>query len=177
MSPSEFAVLASSIAALIGAVAAVISAVFAGIAVRAQRRAQRQHVKVSHATPMPVWTPTPGTFAGSTVGDPWFCIVVHNDGLLPVTITSAALLFKNEGSAPYLGPPAALGRITDHLPKPLRPGEETTLYLDLLTRIATAHTEHGGAKWVTATLAGGAVFHGQRISRSWLDGWDKSPKP
>ncbi len=173
MTPSELAVLASAIAALIGAVAAVISAIFAGVAVRSQRAAQRPHVKVTHTTPMPVWSPVPGSFAGSALGDPFFCIVVHNDGLLPVTVNSAGLEFSNRTSAPFVGAPRALGGIGDGLPKRLDPGEAATLYLDPLRQIAEAHVEQGGARWVTATLAGGREFHGPPISKSWLDGWAK----
>ena len=171
MTPEQAAILASAIAALIGAIAAVASAVFAFIAVRAQRSAQRPHVRVTHSTPMPVWGGAPRSFAGSTLGDPYFVIEVHNDGLLPVTVNSANVTFGDGGNAPYLGPhPVMRG---DDLPKRLDPGDQATMPIDELRQIALVHVEHGGAKWVTVTLAGGAQFHGEPISKAWLDGWAK----
>jgi hypothetical protein len=173
--PEQVAAVLTAAGTLVAALAAVVSALFAILAVRTQRAAQRPHVRVRHTTPMPVWQPMPGSFQGSKLGDPWFVVTVHNDGLLPVTVNSAGLAFGSEGSAPFLGPPSALGGVGDRLPKRLEPGEEAALYLDPLRMIAVAHAEHGGAKWVTATLAGGQEFHGPRIKKAWLDGW--LPKP
>lgn len=172
--PEQVAAVATAIGTLIASVAAVASAIFALIAVRAQRAGQRPHVRVKHSTPMPVYTPVPGSLTGSTVGDPWFVIVVHNDGLLPVTVNSARLVFNRDGeSAPFIGPPMMLGGAGDSLPKRLEPGDEASLYLASLRDVAQLQKEHGGARWAEATLAGGREFHGPKISRAWLDGWAK----
>lgn len=161
--PEQIAAVLTAVGTLVAAVAAVASAIFALIAVRAQRSAQRPSVKVSHSSPMPVF--------GDELADPWFAIIVHNDGLLPVVVNSANLNFNSNETAPFFGPPAALGGIGDRLPKRLEAGEEATLWLAPLREIAVAHKEHGGAKWATATIAGGREFHGDQIKKSWLDGW------
>ena len=166
----QIAIVASAIAALIGAVAAVASAIFAGVAVRAQRRSHELHLKVSHGNVMPVYGGGPRTLAGSTLGDPWFVIVVHNDSLLPVTVNSVGLAFGDGGSAPFIRPPWPGA---DELPKTISPGDEATFYLDVLRKIAEVHAEHGGAKWVTAKIGGGVEFHGDRVDQKWLDGWVK----
>lgn len=171
--PEQIATVASAIAALIGAVAAIVSAIFAGIAVRAQRRAQRPHIRVTHGSPMPVFGGVGRYLDGSRVGEPWFTITVHNDGLMPVTVRSVALILNDRGSAPYLRPPWPGG---DVLGATIAPGEEATYFLDELRKIAQVHAEHGGAKWAKATIGGNAEFHGKHIDRRWLDGWAR-PRP
>lgn len=167
--PEQIATVASAVAALIGAVAAVVSAIFAGIAVRAQRRLEHPHIRVRHGNVMPVYGGGGSrTLAGSALGDPWFVIVVHNDGVLPVTVKSAGLAFHDGGSAPFIRPPWPGA---DELPMLISPGDEATFYLDELRKIAHAHVEHRGAKWVTAKIGGSVEFHGERISKQWLDGW------
>jgi hypothetical protein len=169
--PEQVATGASAIAALIGAIAAIASAVFAGIAVRAQRRAFEPRISVKHATPIPVWGGSGRNLFGSKLGEPWFAIVVHNDGAVPVTVRHAALSFRDGGTAPFMGPPWTGA---DSLPKTLAPGDEATFYLDELRKVAKVHAEHGGAKWVTAKLGGGVEFHGDAMNGKWLDGWVKS---
>jgi len=95
-------------------------------------------------------------------------IVVHNDGLLPITVHSVGLAFENGGSAPFMRPPWPGA---DELLKTIPPGDEATFYLDELRKIAEVHDEHGGAKWATAKIGGGVEFHGPRIKKKWLDGW------
>ena len=167
--PEQIAIVASAIAALIGAVAAVASAIFAGVAVRAQRRAQSPHLRVSHANVMPVYGGGARSLAGSTLGDPWFAIEVHNDGLMPVTVKSVGVAFEDGGTAPFIRPPWPGA---DELPKELAAGDEATFYLDPLVNIAQVHADHR-AKWVFARLGGRVEFHGDRIDQKWLDGWAK----
>lgn len=166
--PEQIAIVSSAIAALIGAIAAVASAIFAGVAVRAQRRAYHPHLSVTHGNVMPVYGAPSRNLAGSTLGEPWFVIVVHNDGLMPVTVTSVGLALGDGGSAPFIRPPWPGA---DELPKTIPPGDEATFYLDELRKVAQVHVEHGGAKWVTAKIGGGIEFHGERIKKAWLDGW------
>jgi hypothetical protein len=170
MTPEQAAILASSIAALIGAVAAVASAAFAYVAVRAQRRAQELHVRVRHENVIPIYGGVGRNLAGSQPGELWFAILVHNDSLLPVTVKSVAVAFEDGGTAPFIRPawPGA-----DELPKAIAAGDDATFYLDEVRKIAEVHAEHRGAKWVTATIGGGAEFHGKRIDKKWLDGWGK----
>ena len=153
---------------VVAAVAAVASALFALIAVRAQRAAQLAHVTVKHSTPIPVYGGTGRNLYGSVPGEVWFAIVVHNDGLIPVTVRNVALEFSDGGTAPFLAPPWPEA---DALPKTLAAGDEATFMLDELRKIAVVHAEHGGAKWVTVGIGGGVKFHGERIDRKWLDGW------
>jgi hypothetical protein len=168
--PEQIALVATSLAAFIGAVAAVVSAMFAVISVRTQRRAQLPHVKVTHSTVLPVFDVQGRDLSRSKLGDPWFAITVLNDGLLPVTVRTAALVFDDGGSAPYLAPPWPG---FDSLPKLLAPGDEATLWLDEMPKIAEVHAEHG-ARWVKANIGGDVEFHGKRIDRKWLDGWVKA---
>jgi hypothetical protein len=169
--PEQIAVVVTAIATLVAALAAVASAVFALVAVRAQRATQQPHIAVTHSMVMPVVGGMGRNLAGSTLGDPWFAITVHNDGLMSVTVRNVALAFADGGSTPFIRPPWPG---VDELPKPLAPDEEATFYLDELRNIAQVHIEHGGAKWATAKLGGKAEFHGEPIDRKWLDGWAKS---
>jgi len=171
LTPEQGAILASSLAALIGAVAAVVSAIFAGVALRTQRRAQRPHVKVSHGNAIPIYGGSDRHLAGSTPGDPWFVIVVHNDGQLAVTVHSVGLAFEDGGSAPFMRPPWPGA---DELLRTISPGDEATFYVDELRNIAKVHDEHRCAKWATAKIGGGVEFHGARIEKKWLDGWARS---
>ncbi len=168
MTPEQIAIVASSVAALIGAIAAIASAIFAGVALRAQHRAQRPHLRVKHGNAMPVYGGMGRSLAGSTLGDPWFTIEVHNDGFMPVTVTSAGAAFEDGGSAPFIRPPWPGA---DELPKTLQAGEEATFYLDELAKVAEVHAEHGGARWAYAKIGGGVEFRSKRIDRKWLDGW------
>lgn len=166
--PEQIAAVVAALATLIAALAAVVSALFAWIAVRAHRAAQRPHVRVTHTNVMPVWGGTGRYLEGSTLGDLWLAIEVHNDGLVPVTVTSAGVEFGDGGTAPFVRPPWPGG---DSLPKRLDPGEEVTLWIDEVPKVAQVHVEHGGAQCVYAKIGGGVEFHGKPIKKAWLDGW------
>jgi hypothetical protein len=166
----QIAAVVTAVATLVAAIAAVASAIFALVAVRAQRAAQEPHVAVSHSMAMPIVGGVGRNLAGSTLGDPWFAITVHNDSQVPVTVRNVALTFTDGGTAPFIRPPWPGA---DELPKPLAPGEEATFYLDELRNVAQVHVEHRGAKWATAKIGGSVEFYGERIDRKWLDGWAK----
>jgi hypothetical protein len=101
----------------------------------------------------------------------WLAIHVHNEGLLPITITSANLTLNTGETVPFVGPPAVLDGGGDTLPKRLKPGEDARFWLDTLQNTAKTHVERGGAKWVAVTLQDGQEFHGEPILKDWLDGW------
>lgn len=172
--PEQIAAILSAAATLVAALAAVASALFARSAVNAQRDAQRPGVEVSHAVVMPTFGGLPRTMIGSKLGEAWLAIEVHNTGLVPVTITTAAIRFGDGGTAPFMGPPWAG---MDALPKRLEPGEEVTLWIDELRKIALAHVEHGGAQHVVVKTGGGQERRGKPIDKAWLDGWAKHPEP
>ena len=165
--PEQTAAVVTAVATLIAALAAVVSAVFAWIAVRSQRRDRLPHLKVSHSMLLPVFGGQPRTLAGSKLSDPWFVITAHNDSLMPATVQSAGLAFGNSGSAPFIQPPRPG---LDTLPKTIAPGDEANFYLDELSKIAQAHVEHGGARWVTVKIGGGVEFRSEPIDKTWLDG-------
>jgi hypothetical protein len=168
--PEQIALVATAIATAIAAAAAVASAVFALIAIRAQRAAQRPHVTVKHGNGMPVFGGVGRYLSGSTLGDPWFFIEVHNDGLMPVSVQMVAIRLADGGSVPYIRPPWPGAA---ELAKPMAPGDEATFYMDELRKIAAVHVEHGGAMYAFAKIGGGIEFRGKRIDKKWLDGWAK----
>jgi hypothetical protein len=116
---------------------------------------------------MPVFGMTGRSFAGSTLGDPWFAVEVLNEGIVAVTVTSVAIEFEDGGNAPFLSPPWPGA---DALPKRLEAGEEATFVIDELRKVAQVHAEHGGARRATAKCSG-REFYTETIKKTWLDGW------
>jgi hypothetical protein len=166
--PEQIATVAATLAALIGAIAAVVSAIFAGLALRAQHRAQRPHIKVTQRSGIPIFGMSGRSLVGSTPGPLWFYIRVHNDGLMPVTVQSASLVFGDEGTAPFFAQPWPG---LSGLPATLAAGDSIDLYMDEVPKIALAHKEHQGARYVEATIGGGREFRSKPIKKKWLDGW------
>jgi hypothetical protein len=169
--PEQITGFVTAVGTVVAALAAIASAIFALVAVRTQRAALVPRIKVTHSMSMPVTGGIGRNLAGSTMGDPWFSITVHNDGLVPVTVRNVGLSFADGGTAPFIRAPWPG---TDDLPKPLAAGEEATFYLEELRKVAQVHVEHGGATWATAKIGGSMEYHGERIEKAWLDGWAKA---
>jgi hypothetical protein len=160
--------LASAIAAAISASAAAIALLVAIGSLLLQRRAVMPRVSVRVLTQIPVYTGVRGT----DVGEPWIVILVHNAGIVPVVVNSAALATVSGGTLPYLSRPGALGGIGDDLAKPLGPGEEASLWMAPIRDIAREHAgPNGPFAAATATLAGGREFRSKRFPSNWLESW------
>lgn len=153
----------------IGVAALLVTAIGVGIAwlaLRSQRRGQRPHLKVNATVGTPVYGMTGRSFAGSTLGATWFGIEVHNDGLMPVTVSGVGIRFRDGGHAPFISAPWPGA---DDLPKPLAPYESATFWVDEMPKVTEAHREHRADR-AYARLGGTAEFTSKPIGR-WLDGW------
>jgi hypothetical protein len=58
-----------------------------------------------------------------------------------------------------------------NLPKRLESGEEVTLVLDEMRRVARTHLEDGPALFARASIGAGAEFRGPKIKGAWLASW------